>query len=91
MTATTPTWQDYRLDAFGEPYMVWHDGPDFSAFRQRVAEDPVTAEAVLLEGLAQQDPLAAQAVAEARFAPEVAQRFIPILTAALPRRAARSG
>lgn len=85
MATPTPTWQDYRHDAFGEPYMVWHDGADFSAFRQRMAEDPATAEAVLLEGLAQQDPLAAQAVAEARFAPEVAQRFIPVLTAALPQ------
>ena len=23
-------WADYRLEVFGEPYMVWHDGPNFA-------------------------------------------------------------
>lgn len=57
------TWADFRLEAFGEPYMVWHDGPDFAEFMAR-AGDPETA-TLVLEGLAEGDPLAAQAIGEA--------------------------
>ncbi len=28
-------WADYRLEVFGEPYMVWHDGPDFNEIARR--------------------------------------------------------
>jgi hypothetical protein len=81
----TQSWVDFRLEAFGEPYMVWHDGPDFYAFQQRALADPATVEAVLREGLAENDPLAAQAIAEADFDDAVEQRMIPLLTEALGR------
>jgi HEAT repeat protein len=76
-------WAAYRESAFGEPYMVWHDGPSFDELRLRVREDPATAERVLLEGIAQQDPLAAESVAEARFDKTTVARFLPVLTDAL--------
>lgn len=79
------SWVDYRLQAFGEPYMVWHDGPDFAEFRTRAKSDPATAERVLLEGLAQADPLAAQAIAEADFPPDVRTRFTSLLENAIDR------
>ena len=79
------SWDDFRLEAFGEPYMVWHDGPDFSAFQQRVRDDITTVERVLLEGLASDDPLAAQAVAQSQLGDDVNQRLLPVLTAALER------
>lgn len=81
----TQSWTDFRLEAFGEPYMVWHDGPDFSAFHDRALADPVTVEAVLREGLDEDDPLAAQSIAEADFDDEIERRMIPLLTAAIDR------
>ena len=56
-------WDDFRLEAFGEPYMVWHDGPDFSEFIAK-AGDPATT-TLVLEGLTAGDALAAQAIGEA--------------------------
>ncbi len=74
---------EYRESAFGEPYMVWHDGPSFDELRTRVRDDPATAERVILEGIAEQDPLAAESVAEAAFDAATVERFVPVLTAAL--------
>ena len=59
-------WSDFRLDAFGEPYLVWHDGPDFSALRERWRGDPALVERMLRLGLTEDDPLAAMASAELR-------------------------
>lgn len=81
----TQSWTEFRLEAFGEPYLVWHDGPDFYAFQQRAAADPVTVEAVLREGLAEGDPLAARAIAEADFDDVVEQRLVPLLSEAIDR------
>ena len=81
----TQSWADFRLEAFGEPYLVWHDGPDFSAFQQRAIADPVTVESVLREGLAEDDPLAAQSIAEADFDDDIEGRMIPLLTEAIDR------
>jgi HEAT repeat protein len=79
------SWADYRLEAFGEPYMVWHDGPDFTQFRATAQADPGTAQRVLLEGLAEGDPLAAQAIAEADFPTGVRAGMIRALSAAIDR------
>jgi hypothetical protein len=43
---------------------VWHDGPDFAAFREHVNADPIGVRKLLLEGLAEGDALAAQAIGE---------------------------
>jgi HEAT repeat protein len=79
------SWAEYRFQAFGEPYMVWHDGPDFAQFRATAQADPVTAERMLLQGLAETDPLAVQAIAEADFPEDVQRRMISALRAALDR------
>jgi HEAT repeat protein len=79
------TWADYRLEAFGEPYMVWHDGPDFGEFRTRVAADPQLAERMVVRGLNEGDALAAQAIAEADFAPDAVARLVPDLRDAVER------
>jgi hypothetical protein len=79
------SWADYRLEAFGEPYMVWHDGPDFNQFRANAQADPTTAVRVLLEGLAEGDGLAAQAIVEAGFAEDLRADLIPALRAAIDR------
>ena len=67
-------WSDFRHDAFGDPYLVWHDGPDFSVLRERWRADPVLVERMLRLGLAEDDPLAAEAVGEldlTAFVPEL--------------------
>ena len=82
---TAQAWSEYRLAHFGEPYDVWHDGPDFAAFRAAAREDPATAEQMMLQGLAEGDPLAAQSISEADLPLEIRTRFIPVLEAALDR------
>jgi hypothetical protein len=79
------TWAQYRFEAFGEPYMVWHDGPDFSEFRSRVSADATLAERMVLQGLAEGDALAAQAIAEGDFPPEAVTRLVPSLREAVER------
>ncbi len=76
------TWQEFRQEAFGDPYMVWHDGPDFSALRDRWRDDEAGVAALLLEGLAESDPLAAESIGE--LPAPVPDSFRKALTAAAP-------
>lgn len=79
------SWEDFRLTAFGEPYMVWHDGPEFSAIRGQWRTEPELVERKLLEGLATQDDLAAQAIGELHdIAGDAAPRFEAALRERLP-------
>ena len=83
MAGTTPSWPEYRLEAFGEPYMVWHDGPDYSELERRWRADSAFVEALLMQGLAERDPLAAQAVARLPLRDEAHARFIEALASGL--------
>src|SRR6185369_16849084 len=56
-------WVPWRQVVFGDPYLVWHDGPDFTELIARSRDDPAAVWATLRLGLAARDPLAAQAVA----------------------------
>jgi HEAT repeat protein len=71
-------WADFRQVAFGDPYMVWHDGPDFADFGDRVRADRAGTTTLVLAGLAEGDALAAQAIGEAGMT-----ELVPQLTAAL--------
>jgi HEAT repeat protein len=77
-------WADFRLASFGEPYVVWHDGPDFTEFQGRFESDPALATTMLAAGLAEGDALAAQAPRELTLSPEQAAGFVRLLTEALP-------
>ncbi|MCU1439481.1 MAG: hypothetical protein JWP85_478 [Rhodoglobus sp.] len=78
---TGRTWDEFRLEAFGEPYMVWHDGPDFYAFTQAWQVDPGGVEGMLREGLAQSDALAAESIGELPMPAESIAAFTPLLLA----------
>jgi len=78
-------WADYRQEAFGEPYMVWHDGPDFTEFQARFAADPELATRMLADGLAEGDALAAQTPRELSLSPEQRAGFVRMLTETLPK------
>ncbi len=83
-----PAWADYRQDAFGDPYLVWHDGPDFGVFRERWLADPELATRMLTQGIAEGDALAARTVRELTLTPAQRARFTTTLLAVAP---ARSG
>jgi hypothetical protein len=78
---TGRTWDEFRLEAFGDPYMVWHDGPDFAAFTQSWRLDPDGVEGMLREGLAQSDALAAESIGELPLSAQSIAAFTPLLTA----------
>ena len=61
-----PDWTDYRLAIFGDPYLVWHDGADFTALNATAGPDRELAERMLLVGLRAGDDLAAQGIRELR-------------------------
>jgi hypothetical protein len=71
---------------FGNPYMVWHDGPEFTGLRDEWKRDPEALLELLFEGMAEDDPLASQSLAELEPAPtgELAIRVIEKLTEHLP-------
>ena len=62
-------WSEARERMFGEPYMVWHDGPDFSGLREEWKRDPEALLELLFEGMAENDALASQSFAELDPAP----------------------
>ncbi len=78
-------WSEARETLFGEPYMVWHDGPEFSGLRAEWKRDPEALLDLLFEGLAESDALAAQSFAELDPPPtgELAIRVIDKLTSHL--------
>ena len=79
------TWADFRQSAFGDPYMVWHDGPDFEALRDAWVADPARVERMLLAGLAENDELAPQAIGELHdLVADAAPRLVDALRQALP-------
>ncbi|WP_250029514.1 hypothetical protein [Paractinoplanes maris] len=78
-------WQRWRQEIFGDPYQVWHEGPDFTALIEAARREPRTVERMLRAGLAEGDTVAAQAftaLAAAGLAPADA---VSILRTALIR------
>ena len=75
-------WATARETMFGEPYMVWHDGPEFSGLRAEWKRDPEALLELLFEGMAENDALAAQSLSELDPPPtgELALRVIDKLT-----------
>ncbi|MET3426854.1 hypothetical protein BJ973_006066 [Actinoplanes tereljensis] len=72
-------WGRWRQDNFGDPYMVWHDGPDFTVMVDSARADPETVFRMLRAGLADGDPLAASSFAElaqAGLAPPEAEELL---------------
>lgn len=65
-------WSGWRQEIFGDPYPVWHDGPNFSELLRAARRDRTEVARMLRAGLAAHDPVAAQSLAElaeARLAP----------------------
>jgi hypothetical protein len=56
-------WTGWRNGVFGDPYMVWHDGPDFMRLVELAGTAPAEVARMLTAGLEAGDPLAAQSIA----------------------------
>ena len=61
--ATVAEWRRWRRDIFGDPYLVWHDGADFSRLLQVAREDAGTVRRMLAAGIEDRDTVAARSVA----------------------------
>jgi HEAT repeat protein len=77
-------WPAYRQESFGDPYLVWHDGPDFTEFQARFEADPELATRMLAAGLAEGDALAAQTPRALALTAEQRAELVRLLTEALP-------
>ena len=80
----TQPWSGWRQTVFGDPYLVWHDGPDFTNLLAAAKSDPGTVMRMLAAGFAECDPLAAESIstlARAALVPEDSQA---LLLGALP-------
>lgn len=72
----TRDWHGWRNEVFGDPYLVWHDGPDF---HRLLTLPPDEVARMLPIGLAAEDPVAAQAIhalADAGKTPEDAEALL---------------
>jgi hypothetical protein len=57
------SYRQWRETTFGDPYLVWHDGPDFTTLLASAAADPETVAGMLATGLHERDSLAAESIA----------------------------
>jgi hypothetical protein len=82
--ATANEWARWRRSVFGDPYLVWHDGPDFTALLRAGRSDLQAVARMLVAGVNAGDPLAAESIAAlagAGLTPEGSQA---LLRAAVP-------
>jgi hypothetical protein len=72
-------WTAWRNDVFGDPYLVWHDGPDFVRLLKLARSAPADVARMLPLGIAEADPVAASSfgvLAEKGMAPEGAAELL---------------
>lgn len=74
MTLEGRDWASVREELFGEPYMVWHDGPDFTLLREAWQREPAALIDQLFAGMGEGDALAAQSLSELEPPPTGEQR-----------------
>lgn len=60
--ATARNWHDWEQAVFGDPYLIWHDGPEFRHLLDVVHREPEETARMLAVGLATAAPLAAQSI-----------------------------
>jgi len=61
--STGVSWEQFRQGVFGDPYLVWHDGPDFAELIRRWQHSRADVRELLLGGLDANEPLSAQSIA----------------------------
>lgn len=56
-------WTPWRDDVFGDPYLVWHEGPDFTRLLHLAGTAPEEVARMLVAGIGAGDPVAASSFA----------------------------
>lgn len=84
MTSSPTVWAAYRQEVFGEPYMVWHDGADFSLMAERFRREPALVLRMLRAGIREGDALAAEAVRHLEPTPDQVGALTALLEEELP-------
>lgn len=60
--ATAPNWYVWEQAVFGDPYLIWHDGPEFQHLLDVVHREPEETARMLAVGIAAEAPLAAHSI-----------------------------
>lgn len=56
-------WTRWRNEVFGDPYLVWHEGPEFTELIRRAGAAPDEVARMLAAGVGAGDPVAAVSIA----------------------------
>jgi hypothetical protein len=81
---TLGEWAQFRDDVFGDPYTVWHDGPDFTRMLALGRTKPDTVAGMLRTGVEAGDALAALSIAALANAGLAPAGALDVLEAAAP-------
>ncbi len=76
---TCEQWWAWRRDVFGDPYMVWHEGPDFSQLLELAQADLMRVGGMLTAGIRAGDAVAVEsfvALAGAGLVPDGAEALL---------------
>jgi hypothetical protein len=77
-------WAAWSEDVFGDPYLVWHEGPDFQRLLELARSDPAGVERMLAVGVRAEQPLAAQSIEALADAGLAFDGAVTLLRAAVP-------
>jgi hypothetical protein len=77
-------WDRWRREVFGDPYLVWHDGPEFGGLLARARSDLEEVGRMLALGVHAGDHLAAESLAYLCVAGLVPDGALELLRAAAP-------
>lgn len=77
-------WIEWRDDVFGDPYLVWHEGPEFTELRRRAGTAPDEVARMLTAGIDAGDPVAASSIAVLAGEGRVPDGAEALLLAAVP-------
>jgi hypothetical protein len=83
--ASADEWTRWRRGVFGDPYLVWHDGPDFTALLRAARSDLRAVTRMLIAGINAGDPLAAESIGTLAGAGLTPEGWQALLRAAVPR------
>jgi hypothetical protein len=78
------SWPEWRRRVFGDPYLVWHDGPGFDHLLDLAGMAPADVARMLAAGLDAGDPLAAQSITALATEAKAPAGSVAPLRAAIP-------
>jgi hypothetical protein len=78
------SWTEWRRRVFGDPYLVWHDGPYFDHLLDLAGTAPAEVTRMLAAGLDAGDPLAAQSITALAAEAKAPEESVALLRAAVP-------